>query len=274
MARTTSRPAGVDAGLDRHAQELRPHAGSLDGQVAIVTGAARGIGRAYALGLAAEGAAVVIADLLPGNEVVSEIEAAGGTAVSIPVDVSDPESTAALAEATLARFGRIDILVNNAAYFRYVVKHAIEQIPIDEWDKAFAVNVRGTWLATCAVLPAMKAQATGRIINVSSMTVWKGTPNFAHYVASKAAIIGLTRVMATEFGPHGITVNTVVPDFTPHDIENQSDPTIDARNVTERVLKRTQQPEDMVGAVVFLAGPGAAFITGQSLLVNGGARYL
>ena len=193
--------------------------------------------------------------------------------MSVPVDVSDRSSTIALAEATVGRFGRIDILVNNAAYFRYVVKHPLEEIPIDEWDKAFDVNVRGTWLATCAVLPSMKAQGGGRIVNVSSMTVWKGTPNFAHYVASKAAIIGLTRVMATELGQYNITVNTVVPDFTPHDIENQSDPAIDARNVADRVLRRTQQPEDMVGSVVFLAGPGAEFITGQSLLVNGGARY-
>jgi len=246
---------------------------SLAGRVAIVTGGVRGIGRAYALGLAAEGASVVVADLLPADEVVIEIEAAGGVAASIPVDVAEPASTTALAEATLARFGRIDILVNNAAYFRYVTKHRLEDIPLEEWDRAFAVNVRGTWLATCAVLPSMRAQGSGRIINVSSMTVWKGVPNFAHYVASKAAIIGLTRAMATELGPDNITVNTVVPDFTPHDIENQADPAIDARNVADRVLKRTQQPEDMVGAVVFLAGPGAEFITGQSLLVNGGSRY-
>jgi NAD(P)-dependent dehydrogenase (short-subunit alcohol dehydrogenase family) len=247
--------------------------GSLDGRVAIVTGAARGIGRAYAVGLAAEGASVVVADLAPGEDVVAEIEASGGTAASIDVDVSDRESTETLAAATLERFGRIDILVNNAAYFRYVVKHPIADIPIDEWDKAFAVNVRGTWLCSRAVLPAMRAQGGGRIINVSSMTVWKGVPGFAHYVASKSAIVGLTRAMASELGPDNITVNTVVPDFIPHDIENQSDPAIDARNVADRVLKRTQQPADMVGAVVFLAGPGAAFVTGQSLLVNGGSRY-
>jgi NAD(P)-dependent dehydrogenase (short-subunit alcohol dehydrogenase family) len=246
---------------------------SLDGRVAIVTGSARGIGRAYALGLAAEGASVVIADLVPGDAVVSEIEAAGGAATSIEVDVSDRDSTERLARATVDRFGRIDILVNNAAYFRYVVKHPLEDIPIEEWDKAFQVNVRGTWLCTRAVLPAMRAQQEGRVINVSSMTVWKGTPGFAHYVASKSAIVGLTRAMASELGRDNITVNTVVPDFIPHDIENQSDPAIDQRNVADRVLKRTQQPDDMVGSVVFLAGPGAAFITGQSLLVNGGARF-
>jgi len=247
--------------------------GTLEGRVAIVTGAARGIGRAYALGLAAEGAAVVVADLAPGEAVAGEVEEAGGIAAAMHVDVSDPASSARLAADAVARFGRIDILVNNAAYFRYVVKHPLDEIPIAEWDRAFAVNVRGTWLTTCAVLPTMRAQGEGRVINVSSMTVWKGTPNFAHYVASKAAIVGLTRAMATELGAHNITVNTVVPDFTPHDIENQADPAIDARNVADRVIKRTQRPEDMVGAVVFLAGPGAAFITGQSLLVNGGSRY-
>jgi NAD(P)-dependent dehydrogenase (short-subunit alcohol dehydrogenase family) len=247
--------------------------GSLDGRVAIVTGGARGIGRAYAMGLAAEGAAVVVADLLPGDPVVAEIEAAGGRAASIEVDVSDRESTEQLARSTAERFGRIDILVNNAAYFRYVVKHPLEDIPIEEWDRAFAVNVRGTWLCTRAVLPAMRAQQDGRVINVSSMTAWKGTPGFAHYVASKAAIIGLTRAMASELGRDNITVNTVVPDFIPHDLENQADPAIDQRNVADRVLKRTQQPQDMVGTVVFLAGPGAAFMTGQNLIVNGGARY-
>jgi NAD(P)-dependent dehydrogenase (short-subunit alcohol dehydrogenase family) len=247
--------------------------GTLDGRVAIVTGGARGIGRSYVLGLAAEGARVVVADLLAGDEVVASVEGAGGSAVSIQVDVADLESTERLASSTVERFGRIDILVNNAAYFRYVVKHPLADIPLDEWDRAFAVNVRGTWLCTRAVLPTMRTQGEGRIINVSSMTVWKGTPGFAHYVASKAAIIGLTRAMATELGPDNITVNTVVPDFIPHDLENQSDPAIDRRNVADRVLKRTQEPQDMVGAVVFLAGPGAAFMTGQSLLVNGGSRY-
>jgi 3-oxoacyl-[acyl-carrier protein] reductase len=124
-----------------------------------------------------------------------------------------------------------------------------------------------------AVYPAMREQGGGRIINISSMTVWKGTPGFAHYVSSKAAILGLTRALAVEMGEAGVTVNTVVPDFIPHDLENQSDPAIDERNVRDRVFKRTQTPQDMVGIVVFLAGPGAAFITGQSFLVNGGARF-
>jgi 3-oxoacyl-[acyl-carrier protein] reductase len=157
--------------------------GTLDGRVAIVTGGARGIGRSYVLGLAAEGARVVVADLLAGDEVVASVEGAGGSAVSIQVDVADLESTERLASSTVERFGRIDILVNNAAYFRYVVKHPLADIPLDEWDRAFAVNVRGTWLCTRAVLPTMRTQGEGRIINVSSMTVWKGTPGFAHYVA-------------------------------------------------------------------------------------------
>jgi 3-oxoacyl-[acyl-carrier protein] reductase len=248
-------------------------AGTLDGRVAIVTGGARGIGRAYGLGLADAGATVVVADLIDGGPVVTEIEGAGGVAASIGVDVSDLASTESLARTTVERFGRIDILVNNAAYFRYVEKHPMADIPIEEWDRAFAVNVRGSWLCARAVLPTMRRQGSGRIINVSSMTVWKGTPGFLHYVASKAAIIGLSRAMAVELGADNITVNTVVPDFIPHDLENQADPVIDQRNVADRVLRRTQRPEDMVGAVVFLAGPGAEFMTGQSLLVNGGSRF-
>jgi NAD(P)-dependent dehydrogenase (short-subunit alcohol dehydrogenase family) len=196
-------------------------------------------------------------------------------AYPVEVDVSDQPSTEAMALSVHRRFGRIDILVNNAGYFRYARRGMpLEDISVEEWDKAFAVNVRGTWLCSRAVLPFMKKQNHGRIINISSQTAWIGTPGFLHYVASKSAIIGLTRSMATELGGNNIAVNTVVPDLIPHDLEYaRSHPELDQRVVARRVFKRTQLPDDLVGLVVFLAGPWSAFITGQSFLVNGGSLY-
>jgi NAD(P)-dependent dehydrogenase (short-subunit alcohol dehydrogenase family) len=248
--------------------------GALEGKVAIVTGGARGIGRAYSLGLAREGAAVAVADINDGSRTAGEIEAAGGTALVVRADVRSLADTERMAAQTVERFGRIDILVNNARHFRYAKRGPFDEIPVDEWDEAFAVNVRGTWLCARAVVPTMRAQGAGRIINVSSMTVWKGKEGFLHYVSSKAAVVGLSRALATEIGGDGIAVNTVVPEYIPHDLEYAAElPIIDQKVIAQRVFKRTQTPEDMVGIVVFLAGPGADFITGQSFLVNGGSGY-
>jgi 3-oxoacyl-[acyl-carrier protein] reductase len=244
---------------------------NLKDRVALVTGGAHGIGRAYALGLASEGAAVVVADMSDGAPVVAEIERAGGKAMAVRVDVADKASTERMAKAALERYGRIDILVNNAAHFRHVQKSSFDEIDVEEWDKAFDVNVRGTWLCTRAVYPRMREQRYGRIINVSSMTVFEGTPNFLHYVTSKSAIVGFTRALAVEVGSYNIAVNTVVPSYIPHDLGRPQ--SVDAENVAMRIFKRTQVPDDMVGIVVFLAGPGADFITGQSFMVNGGARF-
>jgi 3-oxoacyl-[acyl-carrier protein] reductase len=246
----------------------------VNGEVVVVTGAARGLGRAYALGLAGEGYAVVVADLADPEPVVDEIESAGGTALGVGVDVADPDSARELADRTLERFGRIDVLVNNAGYMTAIVKQPFEDISPQEWDHCMAVNVRGTWLCCRAVVPAMKRQRSGKIVNTSSATVPSGVPGFLHYVSSKAAIIGLTRALALEVGQHGINVNTLVPEYIPHDLEYAQDlPQIDAKVVAQRVFKRTQVPEDMVGAAVFLCSQRADFITGQSLLVNGGTQF-
>ncbi len=149
-----------------------------------------------------------------------------------------------------------------------------DELDVDEWDKAFAVNVRGPWLCARAVYPYMKAQRYGKIINVSSTTVWDGTPNFLHYVSTKAAMIGFTRSLAREVGEDNIAVNTVTPDYTPHDPAYVAkEPELDARLTARRCFKRTQVPEDMVPTVVFLASAAADFITGQNFLVNGGSVF-
>ena len=183
-----------------------------------MTGGAGGIGRAYCRALAQEGAKLAVADMADSSEVVTEIEDLGAEAVSITVDVSDVASTEAMAAATVDAFGRIDALVNNAAFYMAATHAPFEDLTPEEWDLCFAVNVKGPWLCSRAVVPTMKAQGSGRIVNIASMTVNDGTPGFLHYVSSKAAIWGLTaRSMASELGPHGIAVNTLTPDYIPHD---------------------------------------------------------
>ena len=247
--------------------------GSLDGRVSIVTGGARGIGRAYCLGLASEGSDVVVADMADGAAVVGEIEAAGGKAIAVQADVSSEGSTKAMARAAAEHFGRIDLLVNNAAYFKQVKRGPFDEIDVDEWDKAFHVNVRGAWLCCRAVYPFMKEQHSGKIINISSNTVWKGVPGFLHYVTSKAALTGLTRSLAREVGDDNIAVNTVAPDFIPDEDMLKARGSHADEVIAQRAFKRMQVPQDMVGIVVFLAGPASDFITGQSFLVNGGAHF-
>lgn len=247
--------------------------GMLDGRVSIVTGGAQGIGRAYCLGLAAEGSAVVVADVQDGSAVVGEISARGGEALAVQADVSDLAATAAMADAAVDRFGRIDALVNNAAYFKQAQRGPFTAIGVAEWDRAFAVNVRGTWLCCRAVHPQMLQQGYGKIVNVSSNTPYKGVPGFLHYTSSKSAIIGLTRALAREVGGDGIAVNTVAPDFIPDEEMARTRAAEAAVVVEQRCFRRTQTPQDMVGLVVFLAGPGSDFITGQSFLVNGGALF-
>jgi 3-oxoacyl-[acyl-carrier protein] reductase len=247
--------------------------GSLNGRVAIVTGGARGIGRAYCLGLAAEGASVVVADLLDGEEVVREIEHGGGKAIAVQVDVSDRSSTEGMARTTAESFGRIDVLINNAAYFKQVKRGPFDEIEVEEWDRAFAVNVRGAWLCARAVFPSMRDQGSGKIINVASNTVWKGVTGFLHYVTSKAALVGMTRSLAREVGDYNIAVNTIAPDFIPDEDMLRTRGSHDEEVIAQRAFKRRQVPEDMVGTVVFLSGPGSDFVTGQSILVNGGAWF-
>jgi 3-oxoacyl-[acyl-carrier protein] reductase len=233
-------------------------------EVAIVTGGARGLGLAYVDGLKGAGFDVVVADL-------SESDAGD---LFVEVDVRDPASTEAMAEAVVERFGRIDVLINNAGYFTQIVKKPFEELTVEEWDLAFAVNVRGTWLCCRAVAPTMKGRRSGKIVNTSSMTVPSGIPGFLHYVSSKSAIVGLTRALARELGDWGISVNTITPDYVPHDAEYAArQPEMAALIANQRAFKRDQVPDDLVGMILFLAGHGSDFVTGQDLWVNGGRLF-
>ena len=233
--------------------------------VVIVTGAAGGLGRVYCRALADAGHDVVAADLS-----APDLEGCFG----VGVDVTDRSSTEQMAAATLERFGTIDGLVNNAAYYAAIVKQPFEEITDEDWSRVFDVNVRGSWLCSRAVSPAMKAASRGKIVNVSSMTVPTAPPGFAHYIASKAAIVGLTRALARELGPHNIAVNTLTPDYIAFDRDyDNRQPNMAPALAAQRVFAREQQPEDMLGTLLFLLGAGSDFVTGQDFWVNGGRLF-
>ncbi len=245
----------------------------LKDRVIVVTGGAQGIGRAIADGLADEGAKVVIADLGGAEEAAAEL---GGDALGLRVDVSSEADTTALAQAVLDRYGRIDGLVNNAGIYSSLVPQPLEEIDIDEWRKVFDVNVLGMFLATRAVLPAMRAQGGGRIVNIASGTPFKGVPYLLHYVSSKGAVVAMTKAIAKEVGDTGILVNTVAPGFTMSDgvlanaVQVQK---LQEISVKSRVIQRDQFPSDVVGAIVFFCSDDSSFITGQALVVDGGAFF-
>ena len=251
-------------------------AGRLDGRVAIITGGGHGIGKAYAVRLATEGAKVVIAELdgEAASAVAAELSAQGHHAIAVQTDVADEASVTSMAQQAVAKFGRIDVLVNNAAIFATVPMSRLpfDQISIDEWDRMMSVNVKGTWLASRAVVPQMRLQAYGKIINVSSGTALKGSPSRIHYVTSKAGILGFTKTLANEVGKDGICVNCVAPGSTLSE-ENPDDDILKMRTqaANARALKRVQTPDDLTGAVVFFASADSDFITGQTLVVDGGS---
>jgi NAD(P)-dependent dehydrogenase (short-subunit alcohol dehydrogenase family) len=240
-------------------------------RVVIVTGGAQGIGRAIAQRLHYEGATIVVADL-QGHEAAAE--ELGG--LGVRVDVSNEADTKAMAAAALERYGRIDGLVNNAGIYSSLVPTPFEQIEIDEWRKVYDVNVLGMFLCTRAVTPAMRAAGYGRIVNIASGTPYKGVPFLLHYVTSKGAVITMTRAVAKEVAGDGILVNTVAPGFTMSDgvLANQVQvDQLQEISLKARLVQRDQYPGDIVGAVAFFCSPDADFITGQSLVVDGGAYF-
>ena len=242
----------------------------LENRIAIVTGAGQGIGKAIALGMAREGAALVIADLNEANAgaVKGEIERVGGKASALYTDISNEESVRGMIDATLNEYGRVDILVNNAGIFPTSPVEAMQE---EEWDRVISTNLVGTFLCSKAVVPHLFAQCSGRIISLTSGRAFQGARHGAHYAASKAGIIGFSKSLALELAPYGITVNVICPGITDtaqprgHQTEEQ----IYAQG--QRIpLGRIGQPEDLAGPAVFLASDAGGFITGQTILANGG----
>ncbi|HEV8641319.1 MAG TPA: 3-oxoacyl-ACP reductase family protein [Methylomirabilota bacterium] len=244
----------------------------LKDRVVIVTGGAQGIGRAYCLGAAAEGARVVVADIADPKPTAKEVEARGAQALGIECDVSREADTQRLATETLARFGRIDVLVNNAAIYGTLKRRPFTEIPVEEWERVMAVNLRGLFLCARAVFPAMKAQGKGKIINIASSTFFKGVPHYIHYTTSKGGVVGFTRSLARELGEFGIRVNAIAPGFTLSG-ENEKNISEERKqaNIQMRMLKRAEVPEDIVGTFIFLASDESDFVSGQTIVVDGGS---
>ena len=249
--------------------------GSLEKKVAIVTGGGHGIGKVYCQGLAKEGASVVVADIdLPAAEETRRlVEKEGGRALALQVDVANEQSTLAMAEATVKAYGKIDILVNNAAIFATIPisRVSFDKVPLDEWDKVMLVNLKGTWLCCRAVVPYMKKQNSGKIVNISSGTAFSGRGMRIHYVASKAGVLGFTRTLARELGEFGINVNTLAPGSTLSEgQDNIKAAEMREKAVGTRCLKRIQVPGDLVGGLLFLCSSASDFMTGQTVIVDGG----
>jgi NAD(P)-dependent dehydrogenase (short-subunit alcohol dehydrogenase family) len=248
----------------------------LKDKVAIVTGSAMGIGRAMAEGLASEGASIVIADVAKADVAAKEMKDKGFKAIGVKVDVSSQQDTERMAAETLKAFKRIDILVNNAGIYTSLIPGPFEKITVEEWRRVMDVNVLGMFLCCRAVTGELRKNKSGRIINLSSGTPFKGIPYLLHYTTSKGAVIALTRALAKEVGADNILVNAIAPGFTLSDGVMASE--IQLKHFREvsakaRTLVRDQYPQDLVGAVKFFAGPDSSFITGQTLVVDGGAYF-
>ena len=246
--------------------------GQLDDKVAIVTGGAQGIGRAIAEGLAREGARIVIADLRGAEDAA----AAFPDGLGLTVDVADEAAVQRMADETVERCGSIDILVNNAGLYASLEMRPFDQIPLEEWRQVMDVNVASMFLTCRAVTPVMRAGGGGAIVNISSGTPFRGVPFLLHYVTSKGAIVAFTRALAKELGKDEIRVNCVAPGFTMSEGVKQHPEVVEklrAASVSARTIQRDQEPEDVVGAVVYLAGSTASFVTGQTIVIDGGQYF-
>jgi len=244
----------------------------LENNVVVITGGAQGIGASLAMGLASVGAKVVIADVLDGSEVADQINAGGGSGLYIHADVTDDASLSEMVAKADAQFGRIDTLVNNAALFGTLQAQSLMDIDIATWDKVMTVNTRGVWQASKAVIPAMESAGGGSIIHICTNRIFKGFPNMLHYDASKGAVLAMTKAMAAELGDKNIRVNAICPGLTMSDNVKRKDG-IEGRNanvVQGRAIKRSSEPEDLIGAVLFFASKQGNFVSGQSLIVDGG----
>lgn len=246
-----------------------------DGRVVLITGAGGGLGRAFALGFAAEGDRVVVADIdeTGADHTVELLAAAGADALAVRVDVTSQTSVQALIDTIINHYGRLDVLVNNAAIYATLTRTPFVEIDPDEWDRVMAVNAKGTWLVSASAYPCI-SKPGGRIINIASATVMSGSPLWMHYVASKAAVIGMTRVMARETGAEGVTVNAIAPGFTLTEASLGLIEDAATYGVDRGAIKRASQPGDIVGTALFLASDQASYITGQTLIVDGGKQFI
>ncbi|MET0456920.1 MAG: SDR family NAD(P)-dependent oxidoreductase [Mycobacterium sp.] len=248
---------------------------SLDGKVVVITGAARGIGAEYALAFAQRGARLLVADVVDPVATAQRARDSGAEAMSVLTDVRSRDQADAMVASAVQRWGRVDVLVNNAARYAGLYRGPLQDIPTTEWDEVMAVNVRGVWNASAAAVAPMSGQQSGAIVNVSSTTAVKGTPGNLHYVASKGAVTAMTKAMARELGQFGVRVNCVTPGLVDNEASREGhEQEFAARAVArrqERSLSRDMFPSDLAGAVLFLASDESAFITGQSLIVDGGA---
>jgi NAD(P)-dependent dehydrogenase (short-subunit alcohol dehydrogenase family) len=242
----------------------------LEGRTIVVTGAATGIGQAFALGCAAQGARLVLADMNPADETLAAIERLGGQAIAPRTDVADDASTREMAERAVQRFGRIDGLVNNAAYFREVKLTEFEDIDPAVWDRTFAVNVKGVWHCCKAVMPAMREQRSGSIVNIASVVAVAGQPGYLHYVGSKGAVLAMTKALAKEAGKHNVRCNVIAPGFVITDATKNRPVEWQQSFLKARALSREEKPDDLVGTALFLLSDLAAFVSGQTLVVDGG----
>jgi NAD(P)-dependent dehydrogenase (short-subunit alcohol dehydrogenase family) len=248
------------------------------GKVAVITGAAAGIGQAYARRLAEEGASIVVADVQSADETVALAKAVGGRAIGAHCDVSKPADVAALARVVEAEFGRCDILVNNAGVYPV---QKFDQMSFEDWRRIMSINLDGQFLTAKTFAPGMRQRGWGRIVNQTSDTFQLNVQGFAHYIASKGGVIGLTRALASEFGQDGVTVNAIAPGLTrTPGTENRPDKLVGLENAdafavvaSHQSIKRSLVPEDMVGTLSFLVSDDAAMVTGQTIIVNGGASF-
>ena len=246
------------------AQNLLPE------QTIIVTGAATGIGQAFALGAAAQGAHVVVADMNGADETMDMITQAGGRATYAKVDVSDDASVKAMAELAIKATGRIDGLINNAAYFREVKLTPFEELDPAVWDRIFQVNVKGVWLCCKAVMPAMRERGKGSIVNIASVVAVAGQPGYLHYVATKGAVLSMTKGLAKEGGKDGVRCNVIAPGFVITDATKNRPIEWQQSFLKARAISREQRPDDLVGTALYLLSDLAGFVSGQTIVVDGG----